>query len=180
MMNPKFNIEIIYGDITDLSVDVVVNPSNKWLLAGSGLCGQIYKKAGKEDLEATTRTICENDFGGLVPCGSAVLTGSHGLNCKMLIHVVPPKHLIDPIETLGECYLNALVVADMEGCSSIAFPAIGIGINKIPLHLTFNYISNALKDFNPTTVNKIVFCLNNQSLKDAYDDWNILKADRFE
>jgi O-acetyl-ADP-ribose deacetylase (regulator of RNase III) len=167
-------IEIINGDITELSVDAIVNPNNKWLLAGSGLCGSIYRKAGKEILEATSRKICQDNFGGYVPCGSAVVTDSYGLNCKIIIHVVPPKHLIDPLNSLEECYRNALMVADAQNCASIAFPAIGIGINKIPLDQTFSFITNALKDFESNTLNHVIFCLKDIDVASMYRERLIL------
>ena len=166
----RVTIEIIYGDITELFVDAIVNPNNKWLLSGSGLCGTIYRKAGKEILETTTRKICQVEFNGSVPCGSAVATDSHSLNCKMIIHVVPPKYFIDPVESLEECYINALIVADEQQCTTIAFPAIGIGINKIPIDQTFNYISEALEKFKPTVLNHVIFCLNDKHTENLYQE----------
>ncbi|WP_298064573.1 macro domain-containing protein, partial [uncultured Cetobacterium sp.] len=45
-MNNK--IEIILKDITTLNVDAIINSANSSLMRGSGLCGAIFRSAGKE------------------------------------------------------------------------------------------------------------------------------------
>jgi O-acetyl-ADP-ribose deacetylase (regulator of RNase III) len=161
-------VEILNTNIVDLDIDAIVNPSNKWLLAGSGLCGEIYKKADKFMLETATRKICQLEFNGNVPVGSAVVTDAYKLKCKGIIHVVPPKFLIDPIITLKDCYKNALLVAEGKKYTSIAFPAIGIGINRIPINQTFNQILEVLQSFKPQYVNKIIFCVNDNEIEALY------------
>lgn len=90
----KIQIQAITIDIFEHESDAIVNPTNKWLLAGSGLCGEIYRRAGKELLEPVTRKICEDQFDGEVPCGTAMVTDAHALPFKKIIHVVPPKYFL--------------------------------------------------------------------------------------
>ena len=44
-------IRLIKGSCADQSVDAVVNAANSGLWAGGGICGVIFNKAGREELE---------------------------------------------------------------------------------------------------------------------------------
>ena len=43
-------IELINASCADLEVDVVVNAANSHLMAGGGICGVIFEKAGRREL----------------------------------------------------------------------------------------------------------------------------------
>ncbi len=45
------SINIKQTDITDLNADAVVNAANTKLHEGGGVCGAIFKKAGREKLK---------------------------------------------------------------------------------------------------------------------------------
>ena len=78
-------ILLVRGDITERSVDVIVNPANSYLRHGGGLAAAIIRKGGKIIQE-------ESDKIGEVPVGNAVITGSGNLPCKAVIHAVGPKY----------------------------------------------------------------------------------------
>ena len=40
------NIVLIHASCADQKVDAVVNAANRYLMAGGGICGVIFKKAG--------------------------------------------------------------------------------------------------------------------------------------
>ena len=44
------SIELVYGSCVDQKVDVVVNAANRSLVAGAGLCGAIFSRAGYKEL----------------------------------------------------------------------------------------------------------------------------------
>lgn len=46
--NDNEKVEIILKDITTLNVDAIINSANSSLMRGSGLCGAIFRSAGKE------------------------------------------------------------------------------------------------------------------------------------
>ena len=58
-------LNVILGDIFSQSVDAIVNPANVSLLAGSGLCGVIHKRAGNE-LELHCKSLGKQAIGNAV------------------------------------------------------------------------------------------------------------------
>lgn len=58
-------ITITHGDIFSAPADAIVNPANVSLLAGSGLCGVIHKRAGLK-LEERCKSIVKQDIGNVV------------------------------------------------------------------------------------------------------------------
>lgn len=120
------SINLIKGSCADQEVDAIVNAANKYLLAGSGICGAIFKKAGLDELQAecNTKNIPLND-------GDAVITKPYGIkNAKGIIHAVGPNFSITPndFESLFNAYYNSLKVLMENDLHSISFPLISSGI----------------------------------------------------
>ena len=120
---------VVFGDVTKLKVDAVVNAANDRLLAGSGVCGAIFREAGYEELTGACRSI------GACPTGSAVITPAFRLPAKYVIHAVGPRWhggYDGEEEKLRSCYRASLELAAENGCCSIAFPLISSGIFGYP------------------------------------------------
>ena len=130
-------IEIRQVDITTLSVDAIVNAANSSLLGGGGVDGAIHRAAGPRLLEAC-RAVPEVRPGVLCPTGEARITPGFDLPADHVIHTVGPVwhggEMREP-ELLAGCYANSLALADEEGLSSIAFPAISTGVFGYPMEL---------------------------------------------
>ena len=127
------SVTLINTDITEFTVDVIVNSANKSLLGGGGLDYIIQKKAGIE-MQNECRRIHYN-IGGSLPNGQAVVTMAGNLSAKYLIHTVGPRWLggsKNEAEELCNAYLNSLVKANEIKAKSISFPNISTGVYNYP------------------------------------------------
>ena len=123
---PMSNIELINGSCADSIVDVVVNAANSGLLAGGGICGVIFRKAGMIELTDA----CKKHKTPLND-GEAVITPAFNMrNAKAIIHAVGPNFNNTPkaFKELFDAYYNSLVTLKDNGYHSISFPLISAGI----------------------------------------------------
>jgi O-acetyl-ADP-ribose deacetylase (regulator of RNase III) len=126
-------VEVVRGNIVEITADVVVNAANKGLTEGGGVCGHIFGAAGRTELWEACRSL------GGCPTGQAKSTSSFGLaknGVRWIIHAVGPRwpdHSPEDADALLEsAYRSALAEAEKLNVSSIAFPTIGTGIFKFP------------------------------------------------
>ncbi len=122
-------IECVRGNIANQpDIDAVVNAANARLMPGSGVAGAIHSAAGP-GLAQECRKLAP------IEPGQAVISGGHDLPNAHVIHCLGPVYGVDtPSEKLlAACYRNALELADRQGLSSIAFPAISTGVFGYPI-----------------------------------------------
>ncbi len=137
-------LSVLLGDITDFNTDAIVNSAHSSLRMGSGLCGHIHKKAGKE-----LENECIQKYGGC-KLGEAVITNGYNLLAKFVIHTVGPKwydKISNKAENLYSCYYKSLELADKNGLKSIAFPSISTGVHAFPVDLAAPIAISAICDF---------------------------------
>ncbi|MEU7045834.1 O-acetyl-ADP-ribose deacetylase [Streptomyces varsoviensis] len=128
------NITLVQGDITEQSVDAVVNAANTSLLGGGGVDGAIHRRGGPEIL-AECRALRASHYGRGLPPGQAVATTAGRLPARWVIHTVGPVHSEheDRSDLLASCYRESLRVAGELGAATVAFPAISTGVYRWPL-----------------------------------------------
>ncbi|GAA2112486.1 O-acetyl-ADP-ribose deacetylase [Microlunatus panaciterrae] len=127
-------ISLVRGDITDQTVDAIVNAANSSLLGGGGVDGAIHRRGGPEIL-AACRALRASDYPDGLPAGQAVATTAGALSARWVIHTVGPVFSAreDRSALLASCYRESLRVADELGVESIAFPAISMGVYRWPI-----------------------------------------------
>ena len=126
-------VDLTRGDITQETVDAIVNAANSSLLGGGGVDGAIHRAGGPAILEECRRI---RDSLGPLPPGEAVITDAGRLSCRHVIHTVGPVwsggHHGEPL-TLARCYRNSLALASAHGLRSVAFPSISTGAYGYPV-----------------------------------------------
>lgn len=127
-------ITLVQGDITDQSVDAIVNAANSSLLGGGGVDGAIHRRGGPAILEEC-RKLRASSYGRGLPTGQAVATTAGALDARWVIHTVGPVHSTaeDRSDLLVSCYRESLRVADELGARTVAFPAVSAGIYGWPM-----------------------------------------------
>lgn len=156
-VQPK--LEIIYGDITKVSVDVIVNAANSSLLGGGGVDGAIHRAGGPIILEDCKKIIARQ---GSCKTGEAVITKAGNLPAKFVIHTVGPVWKggqNGEAKKLANCYRNSLQLAVDNNCRTIAFPNISTGIYGFPKNEAAKIAVNTVVLFLHQTdaIEKVIF-----------------------
>lgn len=149
--------EIVRNDITKMKVDAIVNAANTALQMGGGVCGAIFKAAGRNELQEACDTL------GPIQTGQAVITDGFHLPAKHIIHTAGPVYQDGQqgeADLLRSCYINSLKLAQQNGCESVAFPLISSGIYGYPKDQALAVATAAIREFlqnNDMTVYLVVF-----------------------
>lgn len=159
-------IELVEGDITQQAVDAIVNAANNSLLGGGGVDGAIHRAAGPQ-LLAETRTL------GGCATGDAKISGGYHLPARHVIHTVGPVYRAndpDIPRLLASAYRRSLEVAQENGVTSIAFPAISTGVYGYPLEEATPVALNTVMEFarEHDTVTLVRFVLFGKQAFNAY------------
>ncbi|NHJ24127.1 MAG: macro domain-containing protein [Candidatus Lokiarchaeota archaeon] len=147
------------GDITDLSIDVIVNAANAQLILGGGVAGAISRKGGPSIQEEC------NKIGGTF-VGGAVITKGGNLKAKYVIHAVGPRMGEgNEDQKLENATLNSLKLMDKHKLKIIAFPAISTGIFGYPIDRCARIMISTTKAYleGDTQIKEVIFCLYTKS-----------------
>jgi O-acetyl-ADP-ribose deacetylase len=162
------NLSLVRGDITEQSVDAIVNAANSSLLGGGGVDGAIHRRGGPAIL-AECRELRASRYDKGLTTGQAVATTAGNLSAQWVIHTVGPVYAVndDRSALLADCHRNSLHVADELGAQSVAFPAISTGVYGWPID-NAAYIALRTVAETPTDVGEISFVLFDERALDAF------------
>jgi O-acetyl-ADP-ribose deacetylase (regulator of RNase III) len=163
-------LEIVRGDITHISADVIVNAANSSLRGGGGVDGAIHRAGGPgimADLEARygAQRHC--------PTGRAVVSTAGRLRARWVIHAVGPVWrggAAGEADMLASTYRSALEIADSLGARTIAVPAISCGVYGYPLEEGARVAVGTVRAHldGPTSLTRATFVLLSGDVFDAF------------
>ncbi|XP_062604640.1 protein mono-ADP-ribosyltransferase PARP14-like [Saccostrea cucullata] len=155
---------VMKGDVTKMTVDVIVNATNGGLNHFGGLFLAISRAGG--DL---IQRECEEyiRINGTVQNGDAIPAKPGNLPCKMLIHAVGPRwtggNYNEEIK-LRQAILKCLELTDRNSYCSIAIPALSAGILGYPVDQSVDIIVSSVqlhfksREGKDSKIKEIFFC----------------------
>jgi len=152
-------IKLLFGDITKIAVDAIVNAANSSLLGGGGVDGAIHRAGGKAIMDECIK-ISERKGG--CPAGEAVITTAGKLPARYVIHAVGPVWhggMKNEDKLLANAYINSLKLAVKNGVKTIAFPNISTGVYAFPKERAAKTAISTVRQFLKTdkSLSEVVF-----------------------
>ena len=121
------SVQVETGDLTKEVTDAIGTLSNTELdVAYGGGVGKAIISVGGKEIQAECSSL------GTQPPGSVAVTGAGKLKVRKIYHMVPEEKtgfsdLFFSMAFIKGCFLKCLKTADVDGMTSISFPAIGTG-----------------------------------------------------
>lgn len=138
-------LTVIQGDISELTVDCVVHPTNS-SFSMAGQCGSALRESGGESLEAAVKVV--SDAQTLAVTQAAISGSGDVLPCKHVIHVHSPGwNTTDAVPNLEKAVKNCLTLAENKNLLTVAFPSIASGQNNFPKQMAAQTILQSIKEY---------------------------------
>jgi len=158
-------ITLRQGDITREETEAIVNAANSSLWMGGGVAGAIKRVGGREIEEEAVKK-------GPIPVGEVVVTGAGRLSCRYVIHAaVMGPDLVTDEEKIRAATKNSLLRAEELGLKSIAFPALGTGVGRIPYSKAARIMAEEVREdlAGETSLEEVVFVLYGEEAYQAFE-----------
>ncbi len=143
---------VMEGDITQISVDAIVNAANSLMIMGGGVAGAI-KRRGGQVIEDEARKKAP------VPVGKAISTTAGNLPAKYVIHAPTMERpaMRIPLENAVKATKAALIEAENLCVKSIAFPAMGAGVGGLRVEEVAREMAKIVDSHEAKCLEEIVF-----------------------
>ncbi|XP_055008012.1 protein mono-ADP-ribosyltransferase PARP14-like isoform X2 [Boleophthalmus pectinirostris] len=157
------SVQVVTGDITKETTDVIINSSNENFSLKSGVSKAILEAAGPA-VESECQSL------GAQPNNGWILTQPGNLKCKKILHLVGQTNPTKIIATVRDALLTCI----KHSFTSVAFPAIGTGQGNVAARNVADAMLDAVVEVlskNPNTCLKTVrmVIFQPQMLRDFHD-----------
>uniref|UniRef100_UPI003AB08C90 poly(ADP-ribose) polymerase family member 14-related sequence 1 n=1 Tax=Centroberyx gerrardi TaxID=166262 RepID=UPI003AB08C90 len=154
-------VQVVTGDITKETTDVIVNSSNNDFSLNAGVSKAILNAAGQ-----AVQTECQTL--GAQPNPGMIMTQPGNLKCKKILHLVGQS---DP-NKINKAVKDALQMCVKDSYTSVSFPAIGTGQGNVQAGQVADAMLDAVVDVlsTPNTLKTIrIVIFQPPMLKDFYN-----------
>ena len=173
-------LRILVGNIVSEKIlvghDLIVNPTNPYMIAGSGVSGAIFNKAGKERLEKYTKEKYKIDLSFVSNCPNIMKTGevriTPGFDLGMdIMFVQGPKFYEhkDPLSVLSNVYSLMLNEIKNKSYKNVLMPSLGTGTYGYKHENVGKMVYSLLNSFTETNEINIDLILTNENLVKYYN-----------
>lgn len=138
-------LTVVKGDITNIKADCIMGPGNAYGKMGGGCVGRIKTVGGQQIENEITKK-------SPIDVGDCVVVEAGKLQSKGVKYVIYCAIMKKPVDTtcansIRKAIYKGLVKADEIGCKSIAIPAMGTGVGRLPYKVSTDSILCAVKKF---------------------------------
>ncbi|XP_041119390.1 protein mono-ADP-ribosyltransferase PARP14-like isoform X2 [Polyodon spathula] len=136
MLMGTLQLQVVTGDITKETTDVIVNSSNNNFTLKTGVSKAILEAAGQEvEMECTQL--------GAQPNNEIIITKNGNLQCKKIIHIPGQTNPIKIKDSVGK----VLQLCEQNKFTSVAFPALGTGQGGVNPSTVADAMLDSVVDF---------------------------------
>lgn len=157
------SIELKVGDLADERADVLVNAANTMMVMDMGVAHALRERAGGA-LEQAAKSARN------VRMGDVVWTDAFRLDAKWVAHAVAAYQGAVCIQ---RTVLRTLLEAEVRRVRSVAFPALGGGVGKVPMALVAERTLQAIRTFaalEPKSVRQVRIVLYPESTRTVWTE----------
>ncbi|CAI9716753.1 protein mono-ADP-ribosyltransferase PARP14-like [Octopus vulgaris] len=158
--NAGIKIQLMIGSISNASVDVIINSTNKSLQLNIGAISKSILNAAGPQIQVE----CNQKYPQGISTSELAITKGYNLKCKKVFHLVLPpwdENSSDSIlANLTQIITICLKNTERMGVKSIAFPILGAGTLKYPIENLPRTMYEAVKNYsnlNPSQIKDVYF-----------------------
>ncbi|XP_052226409.1 protein mono-ADP-ribosyltransferase PARP14-like isoform X2 [Dreissena polymorpha] len=127
----KVKVEVVKSALEQEQVDIIVNSASADLKLNKGMLSRALSDAAGQGLQSELDSMYPH---GIQAGREVASTANFHLPCKHIYHVAVKQYSsTDDLKSIEHVVSECLKLADKDGHSSIAFPAIGTGAQKFPI-----------------------------------------------
>ncbi len=162
---PRMVVHVIRADLTQLTVDAIVNPANSRCLMRGGVAGAIADEGGPT-IEVEAQACAP------IAVGAAIVTSAGNLYCKSVIHAPTMEEpgMKVGVENVRKAVRAALLAAARHNLATIAIPGLGTGQGGVPFDEAARAMVDELKAHKAPAPSTVYLVAVDQELMWAFED----------